>query len=144
MFLVVSVKSHVLDETGLDVLVLEIARRQIVPKELVCIVYRGVDDSRTVCPDTVGQVLYVDGVEKLVVTGLLHKHLVVHVVVVGGREHLDIPHYLQHIKPLLQGLHGQMILHRCQSKPVGGQLSHLAVSTPIVEGDSRQVVESSL
>ena len=50
--------------------------------------------------DGVGYVPDVDGVEVLAVGRPLHKELVVEVVAVVDHKHVNVPHYLQHIKPL--------------------------------------------
>ena len=69
---------------------------ELLPQELVGEVDGGVDDAGAVGADAVGHVADGDGVEVLAVAGLLHKHLAVHVVVVAGGEHLDVPHHLEH------------------------------------------------
>ena len=51
---------------------------KLLPEELVGEVDGGVDDSRSVCSDGVGDMSDTDGVQMLVVTGLFHKHLHIH------------------------------------------------------------------
>ena len=46
---------------------------------------------------------------------LLHEHLGVDVIVIPGSEDVDVPHHLQHVQPLLQGLGWQAVWHSVQT-----------------------------
>ena len=68
-------------------------------------------------------------------------HLVVEVVEVLGHEDVDVPHDLQHVETLLQGLRRQMRLSQRQPELVLRQVTHLAVGPPVVQRHRGQVVE---
>lgn len=62
--------------------------------------YSCINDAGSVCPDRIGDVLDGDSVEMFVLTGGLHKELLVQVVQVMLHKHVDVAHDLQHIHTL--------------------------------------------
>lgn len=71
-------------------------------------------------------------------------YLVVEVVAVAGDEDVDVPHDLQHVQPLLQCGAGEVWLQHLQPVLLAGQVAHVPVTLPVVEGNGRQVVEGSV
>ena len=74
----------------------------LIVEELRGEVNRRVDDADSVRPDRVGNVANVDRVQVFVVTALLHKYLVVHVVSVASDEYVNVSHDFQHVKSLME------------------------------------------
>lgn len=82
-----------------------------------------------------------DTIRYLALRTTLNKDLVVQVVVVRVGEDVDVPHDLEHIDTLLERLARQMHLHELQAILLLGEVAHLGVGLPVVQGHGREVVE---
>jgi hypothetical protein len=57
---------------------------------------------------------------------------------------VNVPHYLQHVQPLLQTAHWEKAVHQRQAELLVGKGLHVAVSAPVVQGHRRQVVKVAI
>lgn len=82
--------------------------------------------------------------ENLVVGVLFHEDLVVDVVIVGRHEDVNVPHDLEGVDSLLKGPRRQVDINGLDPIPLLGQIPHLGIGPPVVEGDRGQVVEDGV
>ena len=84
---------------------LPFSKRIYLKQNILCIsskynTYCGIHDACSMCTYGICYVADVDCVEMFVITGSLHKNLIVQVVQELGDEDMNIPHDFQHIQPL--------------------------------------------
>lgn len=73
-----------------------------------------------------------------------YAYLIVQIVVVLGYKHLNVSHDLEYVKSLLQSLTRQVRLGELQSVLLGGDVPHLTVLLPVVQGHRGEVVEGDV
>jgi len=115
---VISEEFHILQEARLDVVVeKELTEYSKSPgKELVRVVYSRVHDARPVRSDRVCNLLNPNAVHILILPWPLTEYLRVEVIREAGDKHVDVPHYLENVKPLLQCPNRQVGL--CELQPI--------------------------
>mmetsp|Transcript_44382 Transcript_44382/g.105803 ORF Transcript_44382/g.105803 Transcript_44382/m.105803 type:complete len:202 (-) Transcript_44382:2048-2653(-) len=147
-FPVIPHEFRVLDEAGLDVVVKQELREhcQLPRQKLVGVVDGGVDDAHSVRADGCRDLVDADGVDvsRGRVRQLLHERLGVHLVVVARDKHVDVPHDLQHVQPLVERASREVRLSEAKSEFVLRHRSHLCVCLPVVGGDGGEVVEGGI
>ena len=57
---------------------------------------------------------------------------------------MDVPHDLQHVQALLQRGAGEVWLQHVQPVLLAGEVAHVPVALPVVQGNCRQVVEGGV
>mmetsp|Transcript_20816 Transcript_20816/g.41608 ORF Transcript_20816/g.41608 Transcript_20816/m.41608 type:complete len:308 (+) Transcript_20816:396-1319(+) len=119
---------------------------EFLAKILVGVVDRGVENSEPVLADRAANGVDADGVQVLgpAVRAALNEHLLVEIVVEASHEHMDVAHDLQYVKALVKAAHGEEVVGQLDAKLLLGEVLHLAVGQPVVEGDRGQVVEACL
>ena len=109
-----------------------------------CEIDSGIHDASAVGPNGIGDVLDVDGVEKLGVGRAFDENLVIQVVSESAHKDVDCAHNLKNVQALFESLPGQVDIGQFETILFFREISHEPVGFPVGKLNGVEIVESSV